>query len=132
MFANLFLSMRFAMQRAAFSAVAGILMLVGLAFLTAAAWIGLATAYSTLVAALVIGCVYMGLGFVLLAMASLRRPLPPPVAPAVPPAAPVGFTAAGLLGAFVQGIGAGIAASAAIPKKTPPPPPPPPPPPQGG
>ena len=112
MFANLFLSMRFAAQRAAFSAVAGILMLVGLAFLTVAA------------------CAYMGLGVGILAIASLRRPLPPPVAPAppLPGAAPVGFSAAGVLGAFVQGIGAGIAASAAIPRRTPPPPPPPPPP----
>lgn len=130
MFANLFLSMRLAVQRAAFSAVAGILMLVGLAFLTVAAWIGLAAAYSTLVAAVVIGCAYMGLGFIILAIASLRRPLPPPVAPAppLPGAAPVGFSAAGVLGAFVQGIGAGIAASAAIPRRTPPAPPPPPPP----
>ncbi|MGR3454489.1 hypothetical protein [Pseudooceanicola sp.] len=129
MFANLILSARLAAQRAAFNAFGAILLLIGIGFLTVAAWIGLAAAFGTLTAALVIGCVFVGLGLLFMAMASIRRPLPPAAPAPAAAAAPVGM--AGLVGALVQGIGAGIVASAAMRKPPPPPPPPaaPPPPP---
>lgn len=129
MFANLILSARLAAQRAAFNAFGAILLLIGIGFLTVAAWIGLAAAFGTLIAALVIGCVFVGLGLLFMAMASIRRLLPPAAPAPAAAAAPVGM--AGLVGALVQGIGAGIVASAAMRKPPPPPPPPaaPPPPP---
>ncbi|SIT80216.1 phage holin family protein [Pontibaca methylaminivorans] len=59
-----------AARRSALGAVAAIAFLVGLAFLTAAAWIAMAEAASTLAAALLIGFAYLALGAILIAAAS--------------------------------------------------------------
>lgn len=72
------------MKRIATSAtlgiISGLFFLIGLAFMTVAAWIALAAEYDTLVAALVIGCVYIAISAVFLAMMSSRvnRPVPTP------------------------------------------------------
>lgn len=62
-----------AIQRAVFGAIGAILLLIGLIFLTVAAWIGLAGALSALSAALIIGAVYFGLGLIVFAIASFRK-----------------------------------------------------------
>ncbi|MCA0919205.1 hypothetical protein [Pseudooceanicola nanhaiensis] len=107
-----------ALKKSALGAVGLVLMLVGLAFLTVAGWILLATTYDTLIAATVIGCVYFGLGLVFLGFAMRRPRMPVPPTPVAAPMAAM----PGLMGAFLQGLSAGRAA-----RGTPPPPPPPPP-----
>ncbi|WP_375691462.1 hypothetical protein [Pseudooceanicola sp. LIPI14-2-Ac024] len=128
MFGNVIYSAKVTAQKAAISMGGVILLLIGLAFLTSAAWIALSEARSTLFAATVIGCAYFGLGLILLAVASMRRPVPPPAPAAVAadPASQVTLTLGTLTGAFVQGLGAGIAARSAAPRRPTPPPPPPP------
>jgi hypothetical protein len=75
--------------RGAALAVAALLLLAGIAFLTAAAWIWLARAESALAASLVIGAVYGLAGLVVLGLALRRpQPAPPPVAPPPPPPPP--------------------------------------------
>jgi hypothetical protein len=69
-------------RRAALGFGAAVLLLIGLAFLTVAAWLALAALRDPLFAALVIGLVYLGLGLILLAMAGRRAPPPPPPDPA--------------------------------------------------
>jgi len=119
MFGTIALSARLAARRAAFGLVSTLLLLVGFAFFTAAAFMAMQAARGAIFAALVVGAAYTGLALILLAI-GMRRPLPPPVA--APPVAAVSL--AGIAGAFVQGIGAGIAARAAAPRRPPPPPPP--------
>ncbi|WP_163846802.1 hypothetical protein [Pseudooceanicola aestuarii] len=111
MFGAFFYSIRQAVRRATFSVGAALLMSVGLGFLTAAAWIFLAQTQGAMLAALIIGCAYFGLGMVALAVASIRRPVP--AAGATRPQAPNAGSPGGIVGALMQGIGAGIAAGAA-------------------
>ena len=97
-------------RNAALGIAALVCLSVGLGCLTAAGWIALAAVHGHLVAALVVGGIWLLLGVILLVI--LARPAPPPPvaapAPAVPP------TAAGLAGtlaaAFAQGLGAGMSA----------------------
>lgn len=105
--------------RAGASAFGAILMLVGLGFFTVSAWMLLSEMRDPLFAASVLGGLYFGVGLIVLALA-VRRPrrkLPygyPPAAPAPPAAGAVpGATAPGLMGALMQGVGAGMAAGAA-------------------
>ena len=89
----------------------GVLCLViGLAFLTAAAWIALRIAADAQTAALVIGGAYAGLGLIVLAVARVARPGPPPP---VPRAARTVHEApiTGVAAAFMEGLGAGLASS---------------------
>ena len=51
------------------SAGAVLFLLIGLLFLTLAAWLYLITVTTTLTAALILGAVYFGMGFLLLAIA---------------------------------------------------------------
>jgi hypothetical protein len=84
-------------SRAAKSAVLGtggaLCLAVGAGFLTVAAWIFLATLESTLFAAGIIGAVYLGLGLILIGLASARRGAPvrvqpePETSPKTPPLA---------------------------------------------
>lgn len=62
-----------AARRAAFFSVGGVLCAVGAGFMTVAAWILLATSYDTQTAAFVIGCVYLGAGFVMLGLGTGKR-----------------------------------------------------------
>nr|WP_171054603.1 hypothetical protein [Roseovarius arcticus] len=94
--------------------IGGILVLVGVGFLTSAGWIALEDAYSSLAAALVIACVYLGLGLILFgitassadsashaaAEAPLRDPATPPRTGSMSP----------LAEAFVIGLNAAYAA----------------------
>lgn len=87
------------LRRAVLAIVGGVLLTVGLAFLTAALWILLERHWSSLVAASGVALLYILLGFAVLMMArSRRRPVmvPPPAAAAarpvgaVPPGSPFG------------------------------------------
>lgn len=89
------------LRRAVIAALGGILLAVGLAFLTTALWILLAREWTTLVAATVIAAIYLVVGLVCLMMARGRRRRVPPPAPiaaaaaapppgSVPPGAPYG------------------------------------------
>ena len=105
--------------RAGASIIGVILMLVGLGFFTVSAWLLLVEMRDPLFAATVLGGMYFGIGLIVLALAARRprRKLPygyPPAAPA-PPAGqvPPGGTVPGLMGALMQGVGAGMAAGAA-------------------
>lgn len=94
--------------------IGGILVLVGLGFLTSAGWISLEDAYSSLFAALVIAGVYLGLGLILFGIAAssgdvasnaaaeapLRDPATPPRTGSMSP----------LAEAFVIGLNAAYAA----------------------
>ena len=79
-------------RSAALTVAGGVLCLVGLGFLTAALWIVLATEYGALIAALVLGGLYLILGGAVLAFGrepqSRVRPEARPVMPQEPPAAP--------------------------------------------
>ncbi|WP_102110214.1 phage holin family protein [Oceaniglobus roseus] len=92
-------ALRRAARRAVFGTVAGLLMLVGAAFLTLAAWIYLASVLGIFYAALVLGLVFVGIGLIVLAI-GLRPPRyrhpPPPVAQPTT-----------LVSAFLSGIAAG-------------------------
>ena len=63
-------------RKTAWGAAGAVLTLVGIAFLTVAAWLLLAAAQSALFAATVIGCVYLGVGAIALAL-SARSPHSP-------------------------------------------------------
>ncbi|MDF3357277.1 hypothetical protein HKX10_07340 [Sulfitobacter sp. KE33] len=62
-------SLRRALRTAMLSAGAVLFLLIGLLFLTLAAWLYLITVTTTLTAALILGAVYFGMGFLLLAIA---------------------------------------------------------------
>ncbi|MDP0927846.1 phage holin family protein [Paracoccus onubensis] len=82
--------------------IGGISLIIGLAFLTAAAWIALADRYDTLVAALVLGCVYVALSAVLLAILAMRGSRRPASRPPAPPPRPASDPLA-LVEAFFSG-----------------------------
>lgn len=62
------------LRRAAYSAGAGVSFLIGAVFFTVAAWIYLAETTSTQTAALIIGAVWLGLGFILMGLARSGSP----------------------------------------------------------
>ncbi|SFR39700.1 phage holin family protein [Litoreibacter janthinus] len=57
----------------ALSAFGGLMLAVGVAFLTVAAWIYLTALADTLTAATAIGLTYVGIGFVVMALAGSRK-----------------------------------------------------------
>ncbi|MBV7407777.1 hypothetical protein [Maritimibacter sp. DP1N21-5] len=116
MFGAIEMKARLAARRAAFSLAGALLLMVGLAFLTVAAWIGLVQATDTLTAALVIGGAYTGLALIAFAFA-IRRPRVPmrdpyvAAAMATPPRHKSGLEeAGGIAAAFMSGLNAGSAA----------------------
>ena len=66
-------SLRRVLRTAMLSAGAALFLLIGLLFLTLAAWLYLITVTTALTAALILGAVYFGFGFLLLAMAGSDR-----------------------------------------------------------
>ena len=75
---------RLAARAAAFTAAGVIFAMTGLAFLTVALWIMVATYESALAAWTVIGVMYLALGLAFLMMAKRRHPALPPAAPITP------------------------------------------------
>ena len=59
-------------QTAVLGLAAAFLLLIGLGFLTAAVWLLLATLTTPLITALILGGVYSGMGFLVLAVISMR------------------------------------------------------------
>ncbi|GGE20041.1 hypothetical protein GCM10011360_05960 [Primorskyibacter flagellatus] len=92
-------SLKLSLRRAGFGLGGALLMVVGVGFLTAAAWLILSEARGAQFAALVIGFGYVGAGAVVMAVGTRR----------VPHAPAPGITASGLSAAFAQGFGAGVA-----------------------
>lgn len=111
MFGSLKYAAKQAAKKAGFSVVGGGLFLIGMAFLTSAAWIYLSDIRSSLFAALVIGGVYCGLGLIVIAVGMRERPVPDANPTATEP--PVPPSTADLVAALVQGLSAGIAAGVA-------------------
>ncbi len=98
-------------RRTAVGLAAGFALLIGLLFLTLAAWIALASVADNLTAALIIGAVYVGLGFVLLAFAMTRHVKAKVYHPALgAPASRNENAFAGVAAAFFEGLGAGLTA----------------------
>ncbi|WP_407495456.1 phage holin family protein [Pseudooceanicola sp. MF1-13] len=104
-------ALKLSLRRAGFGLGGAVLMLIGLGFLTVAAWIALEEARDTQFAALVIGLGYFGLGAVVMALGTRRpRYVAPPVAAAT-------MSLGGLSAAFAQGFGAGAATRTAMRSK---------------
>lgn len=119
MFARVEQKVAQAARKTALGAGAALALLVGIAFLTAAAWIYIAATVDTFIAAIVIGAFYVGLGFVLLGLASAREksgPEPAGVksAPEPNPDAPSNLPP--LAQAFIFGMEAGAAAKRRKPR----------------
>ncbi|MBY6158520.1 MULTISPECIES: phage holin family protein [Paracoccaceae] len=108
MFGSFIYSLKLSVRRAGFGLGGALLMLIGLGFLTVAAWIALAEARDTQFAAMVLGFGYIGLGALVAALGSRR---PRYVAPAP---GPFGLSTGGLGAAFAQGFGAGAATRTAM------------------
>ena len=96
-------SLKLSLRRAGFGLGGAVLMVIGAAFLTIAAWLALAEAQSPQFAALVLGCVYFGVGALVVALGTRR---PRRVVPK--------SSASGLSAAFAQGFGAGAATRTAM------------------
>ena len=73
MFERLSRRVDIAIRSAAFSGVGALFLIVGLGFLTVAAWFALATALPPAEVALIIGAGYVGLGLILFAVAAFIR-----------------------------------------------------------
>lgn len=94
-----------ALRRTAFGAAGGLFLIIGIGFLTAAAWLAMALAFGAVFASVIVGLVLCGIGLVCLALAA-RRPVPPSAAlqPPVPAA-----RQADLIAAFLGGMDTGKA-----------------------
>ncbi|MCA0042240.1 phage holin family protein [Celeribacter litoreus] len=89
-------------RRTTLGLAGGLLLIIGLGFLTLAAWILLVDLQGTANAALIIGCVYTGAALLTLAATRVKRqPAPPPEQPS-----PMGLVSQ----AFLEGLGAGYSA----------------------
>ena len=99
-------------KRTAFGFAAGLCLLVGLVFMTIAAWIALVSIADALTAALVLGAVFIGLGLIFLAFALTRRSESPVYHEAFKARAeePSKVGANSIIGAFFEGLGAGLTA----------------------
>lgn len=103
----MFTSLKMSLRRAGFGLGGAFLVLIGLGFLTVAAWITLVEMRDAQFAATVIGAVYVGVGL-LVAVIGGRRPVHHP-----PRAAHPG-NMSGLSAAFAQGFDAGAATGSAV------------------
>ena len=102
------MSLKLSLRRAGFGLGGAVLVAIGAAFLTVAAWITLVEMRDAQFAALVIGAVYVGLGLIVMVLGTRRpRYVPPAAATAAP------LSMSGLSAAFAQGFGAGVATRSA-------------------
>lgn len=95
-----------AAKRAALSTLAGLMIVVGLGFLTTALFILIASTHSALFATSVIGGIYFGVGLILLAVSMPSRRRRIPHTPAIDPTAAV---IAQVTEGFITGLHAGRA-----------------------
>ena len=95
-------------RAAAFTVVGVIFAATGLAFLTVALWVLLATYESAIVASAVVGLMYLILGIVFMVLAKRRHPALPPVTP-IQPVQPI-EPFLRIAEAFAVGLNAGRAA----------------------
>ncbi|MFG6589914.1 phage holin family protein [Sulfitobacter sp. 1A12157] len=100
-------SVRRALRTAMLSAGAALFLLIGLLFLTLAAWLYLITVTTALTAALILGAVYFGIGFLLLAMAGADAEGAAPPSRPKDPATSEHDGLKNLVMAFLAGITAG-------------------------
>jgi len=104
-----------ALRRALLNAIGTVFLAIGTAFLTSAAWILLAEVYSPLFAALILAGIFLGIGLILLGVASRAKHRSAAIAaeaaalhdPAAPP--PTGALSP-LAEAFIIGLNAAAAA----------------------
>ena len=101
--------MALAVRRAGFLSGGLLLCGVGLAFLTVAAWFALAPTIGITGTAAIIACFYIGLGLILIGMASRLRVVAPMAAAPVAPTA--GFVGPPMMQAFLYGLQAGAASN---------------------
>lgn len=106
---------RLVVRRAVFGAVGGLLLLIGLGFMMAALWTALAWSVGSIMASVILGLIFLGIGLLVLAFSRVPpRAIPRDVSariadPARPtPRAPP-ITAQGVLSAFLLGLTAGRA-----------------------
>ncbi|MGB5556524.1 MAG: phage holin family protein [Paracoccaceae bacterium] len=98
-------------RRTAVGLAAGLSLLIGLLFLTLAAWIAIASVADNLTAALIIGAVYVGLALILLAFALTRQNKAKVYHPALgAPTSRNENVFNGIAAAFFEGLGAGLTA----------------------
>lgn len=99
-----------AARRAALGTVGLIMLIVGLGFLTLAGWLALSAATDPLMAALIIGAAYTGVGLLVLLVASMRRYRVPSrgSTAAAAHASPNGDMLPAAIQAFIVGLTAGI------------------------
>ncbi len=105
-----------AARSAAIGLGAGIALCVGLFFWTLAAWLFLLTVTSSMVAALIIGCIYSGGGLIGFAIISSRGRKTPPAPVQRNPEPQVGLDA--LVAAFMKGAQAGSRVKSPPPQAT--------------
>jgi len=104
----MFTSLKMSLRRAGFGLGGAFLVMIGLGFLTVAAWITLVEMRDAQFAATVIGAAYVGVGL-LVAVLGGRRPVHRP-----PLTAPRAGDMSGLSAAFAQGFDAGAATGSAV------------------
>jgi len=92
-------------RRAGVISAGAVISCVGVAFLTAAAWIYLSAVLDTLLAAMIIGAAYLGVGLIMIGLgANRKQPVPPAPQPAAAPEGPP------MMQAFMYGLQAGASA----------------------
>ena len=96
-----------AARTAMLSATGAFMLLIGLMFLTLAAWLYLVTVTTALTAALILGAAYLGVGFLLLAIAGSRDNSPSSRQPEADSGHPEHDGLKNLVMAFLAGITAG-------------------------
>ena len=101
--------LQYKIKRAVLALLAGLMLVIGLAFLTSAAWIILSEMFDTGTAALIIGLTYSGLGLVIFACLAIAKMMRPKLHTAPKPSSNASI-AATLIPAFIGGLEAGIRA----------------------
>lgn len=81
-------------------------LVVGVAFVTASIFLAIAASHGAILAALVVGGFYLGVGLILIGLAGRSRHVPAQKAAAPPPAA----DSTAMVNAFLSGVYAGVSA----------------------
>ncbi len=95
-------------RRSALGLIGILTLTVGLGFLTAALWIFLVTIADSLTAAVVVGSAYVGIGLILLALATARNAEPRMHVRPERPMTTRMDVLVGIAVAFLEGLGAGL------------------------